>query len=106
MQLTPYALPKALPAFEKRMLGMIDVEAMRPFTICDKLGDIRVPVLGIWGKQDPRGDYEEAVTVLSALPNIQLEVIDRCGHLPHLEQSERFIAILQDFLNVERSSSH
>jgi 2-hydroxy-6-oxonona-2,4-dienedioate hydrolase len=106
MQLTPYALPTALPAFEKRMRGMMDVEAMRPFAIRDKLKDIRVPVLGIWGKQDPRGDYEEAVTVLSALPNIRIEVIDRCGHLPHLEQSERFNAILQDFLNVERPSSH
>jgi pimeloyl-ACP methyl ester carboxylesterase len=98
MQLTPYALPTALPSFETRMLGMTDAEAMRPFAIGNRLSTVKIPVLGIWGKQDPRGDYEGAVEKLSSMPNVQLEAIDQCGHLPHLEQSERFLKILRAFL--------
>jgi pimeloyl-ACP methyl ester carboxylesterase len=80
------------------MLGMTDAEAMRPFAIGNRLSTVKIPVLGIWGKQDPRGDYEGAVEKLSSMPNVQLEAIDQCGHLPHLEQSERFLKILRAFL--------
>jgi 2-hydroxy-6-oxonona-2,4-dienedioate hydrolase len=98
MQLTPLALPTALASFERRMAGMTDLEAMRPFAIGDRLEKISVPVLAIWGRQDPRGDYEGASRVLGALPQVRLEVIDRCGHLPHLEQPDRFIELVQGFL--------
>jgi len=105
LQLTPYALPTALPSFETRMQGMTDVDAMRPFAIGDRLRAIKIPVLGVWGKQDPRGDYEGAAEKLSALPNVELKVIDRCGHLPHLEQSEQFLEIIRAFLKMRTSSA-
>jgi len=104
LQLTPYALPSARHSFDLRMQGMTDAEAMRPFAIGDKIQTIAAPVLGIWGKQDPRGDYEGAVAKLSSLPNIQLEAIDHCGHLPHLERPEEFLQILRPFL--QRKLAH
>jgi len=98
LQLTPYALPTALPSFEARMRGMMDAEAMRPFAIGNRLSAVDIPVLGIWGKQDPRGDYEGAAAKLLSMPNVVLKVIDQCGHLPHLEQSEQFLDIVRAFL--------
>ncbi len=98
MQLTPLAQPGALAAFERRMSGMTDVEAMRRYVIGDRLGAVSAPILAIWGKQDPRGDFATASRVLGALPNVRMEAFDACGHLPHLEQSERFVAVLHDFL--------
>lgn len=98
LQLTPYALPSARRFFDMRMEGMTDVASMRPFAIGDKIQTVTAPVLGIWGKQDPRGDYEGAAARLATLPNVQLEVIDQCGHLPHLERPEAFLQILRPFL--------
>lgn len=98
MQLTPMALPDALAAFDRRMEGMTQLEAMRPYAIGDKLAAIKKPILAVWGKQDPRGDFATANRVLGALPQIRLEAFDQCGHLPHLEQSEKFIAVVRDFL--------
>jgi pimeloyl-ACP methyl ester carboxylesterase len=98
MQLTPYALPHALTAFERRLTGMMDVEAMRPFAVGSQLAAVVVPMLAIWGKQDVRGDYEKAVAAFEQLPHVQFEALDRCGHLPHLEQSERVIELVRGFL--------
>jgi len=100
MQLTPMALPGALAAFDRRMEGMTQVEAMRRYVVGDRLAAIKKPILAIWGKQDPRGDFATASRVLGALPQVRMEAFDQCGHLPHLEQSEKFIAVLRDFLST------
>lgn len=98
MQLTTQALPGAVAAFDRRMAGMTDLEAMRPFAIGDRLSGIAAPILAVWGKQDPRGDYRKAAEILGAVPQVRMEAIDHCGHFPHLEQGERFIAIVRGFL--------
>lgn len=100
MQLTPMALPGALAAFDRRMQGMTQVEAMRRYVIGDRLATIKKPILAIWGKQDPRSDFATANRVLGMLPQVRLEAFDQCGHLPHLEQSDKFVAVLRDFLSA------
>jgi 2-hydroxy-6-oxonona-2,4-dienedioate hydrolase len=99
LQLTPYALPTALPSFERRLRGMMDVDAMRQFEIGDRLKDITVPLLGVWGKQDPRGDYEQAREVFNKLPHAQLVAFEQCGHLPHLEHEDQFNKVVREFLH-------
>jgi pimeloyl-ACP methyl ester carboxylesterase len=99
MQLTPMALPQARAAYERRMTGMMDLEAMRPYAIGDRLTSLSLPTLAVWGKQDPRGDFAKAAQVFGALPHVRLEAIEGCGHLPHLEQSERFIELVRAFLS-------
>jgi pimeloyl-ACP methyl ester carboxylesterase len=98
LQLTPYALPHALASFERRLRGMMDPEAMRPFETGHRLKDVKVPMLAVWGKQDPRGEYEIAESVFGGLPNARLVAIDKCGHLPHLEREEEFNTLAIDFL--------
>lgn len=98
LQLTPYALPHALASFERRLRGMMDPEAMRPFETGHLLKEVKVPMLAVWGMQDPRGEYEIAKSVFGELPNARLVALDGCGHLPHLEREEEFNALAVDFL--------
>lgn len=101
LQLTPYALPHALAAYERRLRGMMDVEAMRRHEVGDRLKDVKAPMLAVWGKQDPRGEHAQAVEVFGAIPNARLVSFDACGHLPHLECAERFNPLVREFLKSE-----
>lgn len=97
-QLTAYAWPGALAGYERRLKGMMDPEAIRPFRVDDRLDRIAVPTLAVWGRDDPRSDIARASAKLGQVPDIRIEVLDRCGHLPHLEQPDRFNAMLRSFL--------
>lgn len=101
LQLTPYALPHALAAYERRLRGMMDLEAMRRHEVGDRLKQVKVPMLAVWGKQDPRGEHAQAVKVFGAIPNARLVSFDACGHLPHLECADRFNPLVREFLIAE-----
>lgn len=59
------------------------------------LEQVKAPVLVIHGKQDPLESYEE---VHATFPGSTLELIDKAGHFPWLEQPEQFYAALDGFL--------
>ena len=101
LQLSPYALPHAQASFERRVRGMMDVEAMRAFETADKLKAVPVPMLAVWGRQDPRGEHALATEVFAGIPNAQLVTFDPCGHLPHLECDTRFNAAAREFLKEQ-----
>jgi pimeloyl-ACP methyl ester carboxylesterase len=98
LQLTTNALPNALPSLDRRLPGMMDPDAIRPFSVADRLGEIAIPTLAIYGKQDPRSDYNEAMEKTRRIPNCKLVVVDQCGHLPHLEHPETFNRAVVEFL--------
>jgi 2-hydroxy-6-oxonona-2,4-dienedioate hydrolase len=99
LQLTPYALPGALASFERRLRGMMDLEAMREWEVgAARLREIAQPMLALWGRQDPRGEHAEAAAVFATIPHARFVTIDACGHLPHLEQHERFNQLTREFL--------
>jgi pimeloyl-ACP methyl ester carboxylesterase len=51
-----------------------------------RLGDVRQPTLLVWRR------------LRSEFPNARLIELDRCGHLPMLEQPERFNEAVAEFL--------
>ena len=63
-----------------------------------RLPAVRVPVLGIWGASDrvTTPAYGRAMT--AAFADSRFEVVAEAGHLPHLEQPERVLALLDAFL--------
>lgn len=70
---------------------------LRSWDITPRLGDIRVPVLVISGEHD---EATPAVVrpLVDALPNARWELIADASHTPHLEQPERFFALVERFL--------
>ena len=63
-----------------------------------RLADLHHPTLVIWGKNDPVLPAKDAEIARRVLPAPRIEVLERCGHNPHVEQSEAFCALVLEFL--------
>ena len=57
-----------------------------------------LPLLIIWGENDPIIPSRHGMRAHQNLPGSRLEIFDGVGHLPHLEAPGRFIAVLERFL--------
>ncbi len=64
----------------------------------DRLPRLRMPTLVVWGIEDKVLPYWQATAAVARLEKGSLELIPSCGHLPHVEQPERFVSILSEFL--------
>ena len=63
-----------------------------------RLGEIRVPTLLVWGKDDRITPVEVAERFRALIPDAELVTISNCGHAPMLEQPLMFNAIVEDWL--------
>jgi L-proline amide hydrolase len=70
---------------------------LRDWDITPRLGDVRVPVLVISGEHD---EATPAVVrpLVAALPDARWELLEGASHCAHLEQPERFLALVEAFL--------
>ncbi len=55
------------------------------------------PVLLVWGDRDRLVFSSGAERVLAAVPGARLELFERCGHCPQIEEAERFAKLLLEF---------
>jgi 4,5:9,10-diseco-3-hydroxy-5,9,17-trioxoandrosta-1(10),2-diene-4-oate hydrolase len=62
------------------------------------LASINHPTLIVWGREDPYFPVAQAQVAAKGLPNARLHIFDHCGHLPMLEKTQQFNALLLDFL--------
>lgn len=73
-------------------------QAGKNHNVCDRLGEIRQPVLILHGRQDrtvPVGRGEE---LDRALPNARLRILDPAGHQFHSEQFAAVLPLVLDFV--------
>ncbi len=66
-----------------------------------KLNKITLPLLLIQGYKDDFGTFAQIDNVAKEVKSniIQVERIEDCGHIPHLEQQEKIINLTEDFIN-------
>jgi pimeloyl-ACP methyl ester carboxylesterase len=62
------------------------------------LGKIEVPTLIAWGAQDRIMPVECGHAFASAIPRATLRVLDKCGHLAHLDQPELLASTIREFV--------
>ncbi|WP_334143679.1 alpha/beta fold hydrolase [Rhabdothermincola sp.] len=90
--------PDTRAAFVRTLRGVIDVSG-QTVTAHDRLYLARhVPTLIIWGAQDHIIPVSHAHAAHAALPGSRLEIFDDAGHFPHAEQPQKFIDVLDDFV--------
>jgi haloalkane dehalogenase len=77
-----------------------DFEKLEPYE--GRLGGLGVPVLLLWGENDPFAPLAAARRFESELPGAELEVIDGAGHFVVDDASERFAGSLVSFLSGAR----
>jgi pimeloyl-ACP methyl ester carboxylesterase len=72
-----------------------------PSGLLDELPRLQMPTLIVWGIEDRVLPYWQGQDALTRLKKGSLELIPNCGHLPHVEQPERFVSIVDGFLRNE-----
>ena len=63
-----------------------------------RLGELRVPLLVMFGTLDDPGTSESMRHLAASVPGARLEVFEGSAHMLNLEQPERFTSVLRDFL--------
>ncbi len=90
-------LPGFLEAVVAALRAQIDIGGQRE-VLLDRLPRLQMPTLIVWGASDrvfPKSQAREAV---ARLEQGSLELIPDCGHLPHVERPDLFVAALDRFL--------
>ena len=59
-----------------------------------RLASVRLPVLVVWGASDRVVTPAYGRAVAASFPNARLEIIERCGHMPQIEQPERLLELV------------
>ncbi len=57
-----------------------------------------VPTLIVWGDQDPIIPLDHGRAAHEAIAGSRFEVLEGCGHFPHVEDPVRFVEVLEDFI--------
>ena len=64
-----------------------------------QLGRVTIPALVIWGESDRVVDPDYGRAYAQSLPNARFELILEAGHLPQIEQPERLLKIVWEFVD-------
>jgi L-proline amide hydrolase len=75
------------------------VGKLRGWDITPQLGEVQVPVLVISGEHD-EATPELVRPLVDAIPGARWELIPDASHSTHLEQPERFFALVEEFLSA------
>jgi pimeloyl-ACP methyl ester carboxylesterase len=57
-----------------------------------------MPTLIVWGERDAVLPVDHGRAARQAIPGSRLEIFEHAGHLPQLDDPQRFIAVFEDFI--------
>jgi pimeloyl-ACP methyl ester carboxylesterase len=95
-------LPGFLEAQLATVRAQVGLKGQREVLV-DRLAQLERPTMVVWGTRDRVLPYSQAKEAFSRLPEGYLELIPECGHLPQVEQPERFVSGLRRFLSEKGS---
>src|SRR5919112_1281718 len=89
-----------LPGFTEATISAlrahVDLGGQRE-VLAEQLPHLEIPTLIVWGKRDRVFPHSQAQEAVACLRQGFLELLPDCGHLPQIEQPDRFAAILGQF---------
>jgi len=83
--------PAVLRHFAQAEYGGIEVE--------ERLKDVTQPVLVTTGRMDRVCTVEAAEAMAKGLPNAELVIFENSGHMTFVEENERYLQVVRNFLN-------
>lgn len=104
-QVDAYWVPMTKPGGKEAFLKLLqtfDNETLKKLSL--EFKHIKVPTLIIWGDADPLIPVSHAHKFKNDIPNSQLQIIERTGHIPQEEKPEIVIPLLINFLNKAYTS--
>ena len=86
-------LQNAIHAFDSTLNGIRHNRDLE-----QRLSKISSPVQIVWGRNDRIIPLEDQLQEYLKIPNVEVKIINECGHLPFLEKPFEFIKIVLGFL--------
>jgi pimeloyl-ACP methyl ester carboxylesterase len=74
------------------------LDALTDYDFRDRLDDVKVPVLLVWGEDDNLVPVKDADEFERLIPNARKVVLDDTGHVPMLERPSAFNDLVVEFL--------
>ena len=113
MQTSDFYQPENFPDWEERyrvqlqyqgtgrallstIRNLVDLNAELGY---QKLQETKLPVLLIWGSEDQTISRENIQVLEGLLPDMQVQIIEKGGHISHFERPELVNPILLEFIN-------
>jgi len=92
-------------AFLRTLRSVIDVNGQTVSALDRVYLAQAVPTMIVWGDEDPIIPIEHGHTAHEAIPGSRFEIMEGCGHFPHVEDPLRFTELLEDFISTTEPSS-
>ncbi|RJP66016.1 MAG: alpha/beta hydrolase [Candidatus Abyssobacteria bacterium SURF_17] len=97
--------PSGLVEEEKQLLANTSADViLKDFTACDsfdvmaEVGSIKLPALIVCGTEDRLTPPKYSEFLHEKMPASEMILVDKCGHMPMLEQSDGFNECVSSFL--------
>lgn len=74
-------------------------EILESYDVVARLGEITASTLVIVGQHDSITPPVEAERLQQGIPNSELVVFERSGHMPYVEETDAFASLVRDWLN-------
>lgn len=92
------ARPRAMAGMLRLLRSGVNIFGLKAdLVLRERLGDLRVPTLVVWGRQDPLIPVAHAHEAARRIPGAHLALLNRCGHLPMLERPQEWVRGLEEF---------
>jgi pimeloyl-ACP methyl ester carboxylesterase len=72
----------------------------------DRLAQIRLPTLVVWGKQDALLPITSGERYAAGIVGARLVSFDQCGHVPPVEKTAEFVPVVEAFLDGAAATPH
>jgi pimeloyl-ACP methyl ester carboxylesterase len=91
--------PEARAAFVHTLRTIVDPSGQR-VNASDRLYLAEnIPFMLVWGERDPIIPVRHGLAAHELVPSSRLELFEDAGHFPHLDDPQRFLDVLLDFID-------
>ncbi|GFG76341.1 alpha/beta fold hydrolase [Mycobacterium botniense] len=98
--------PMASSAFTRTLRAVVDWRGQL-VTMLDRCYLMEsTPVQIIWGTEDVVVPVKHAWMAHAAMPGSRLEIFERCGHFPFHDDPDRFIEVVEHFIDTTEPARH
>jgi pimeloyl-ACP methyl ester carboxylesterase len=92
--------PEARHAFIHTVRSVMDLRGQRIDARNRLYLANHIPTMIVWGERDRFIPVKHGREAHAMIPKSRLEVFERAGHFPHLEDPERFVDVVLDFMET------
>ncbi len=97
-ELDGYLTPLQDDHAARALIRMAGQKAKEPGFAKETGADFTLPVLAIFGQEDPWIDYERGLDFLKSFPQKQIYILEGAGHLPQETHAGKFLDLFLGFL--------